>query len=295
MPQPTRTALAALALVHAACASFPERVTDEQAPLVWDPAYRSVDEGELVVTGAATAAAGIAALFRSRSAHWRGGVLFDDWVRAQARTDDPATHGGTVFTADLLAGVVSAYPLVVDSLIVAWWKEDSPEVAWNTAVITAQSMALAGAVAVGLQALTRREQPWVRQCRAGFEPPGTDCEDPPLADAFIGFQGTVAFAAAGALCAHHEATPLYGGGSPDRFVCLAALLGATLASGLELIPDRKYATDFLAEAAVGLGLGYLLPYLLYYDTPAAAAQPPTGMLVPLPMGDGGGVGWVQTF
>ena len=69
----------------------------------------------------------------------------------------------------------------------------------------------------------------------------------------------MAFTGAGLLCMQQS---VFGARELDG--CAGGLLVAGLTAGLRIVADMHYATDTLAGAAIGLGAGMLLPYVLHF-------------------------------
>ena len=71
---------------------------------------------------------------------------------------------------------------------------------------------------------------------------------------------------------HHAHLPLYGSAAGDAAACAVALLAAGTTGTLRVVSDNHYASDVLLGAAIGLGSGLGLPWLLHYRGGATQAS-----------------------
>jgi membrane-associated phospholipid phosphatase len=195
----------------------------------------------------------------------------------------------------VLLTTMTAYPFVVDALVVAGWYHRSPDVAKQMALINAETMA----VTLGLQSLFKiilsRERPYGRTCGRELPENNRDCDSFSRRESFFSGHTAQSFAAAGLICSHHMNLELYGGGWADGVPCAA---GFTVAAGvglLRIMGDKHYMTDVLAGAAVGTLTGLGIPWLLHYRygererEERAASERGEGLsvtVVPMPAGAG---------
>jgi hypothetical protein len=70
-----------------------------------------------------------------------------------------------------------AFPFLVDSLIVSYWYRRSPEVAQQTALISAEAIATAAFLQGATSALMQRERPYGRDCGKTLPDDLSDCTD----------------------------------------------------------------------------------------------------------------------
>jgi membrane-associated phospholipid phosphatase len=200
-------------------------------------------------------------------ASWSGND-FDDSVRDGMRLKSSEARKTVRGAGDVFFYGLMAYPVVVDSLIVALPRDS--EVAWQMIVMNGESLALSALASVAMARTTGRERPYLRECRRGTPDTEWDCGSNPEEDAksFPSGHALMAFTGAGLICTHHAYLPLYGGGIPDGIACGVALAGATFNGASRVMADRHYFTDVLVGSALGLTSGIALPIALHYGKDA---------------------------
>jgi len=136
------------------------------------------------------------------------------------------------------------------------------DVMWELGMMDAEAYALSGLLTASLYDTTGRARPSYADCLSGksIDP---YCNAGEFAS-FPSGHTAVAMTAAGLMCAHHGALPLYGGGAPDVVACVDGLVLATADGVLRLMADRHYASDVLTGGAIGFFSGYALPMLLHF-------------------------------
>jgi membrane-associated phospholipid phosphatase len=240
--------------------------------------------------------------------NWRGGILFDNWVRDNLRSGNRETQERAANISDYIYKGSLVVPSAIDIGVVTLGIHGRPDVAWQLLLINLQSFAIAGALSVGAEHLVARARPYTADC--GADGRTRDKNGQPLANACGGsqdnldfFSGHTAAAStmAGLTCVHHQHLPLYGGGVADLAPCIG-MIAASIADGLgRIVADRHYASDVTLGWGVGAFAGYVVPSLLHYGfTSARPVQAPnaTGLrMLPLPQvyRDGLGVGVVGIF
>ena len=169
-------------------------------------------------------------------------------------------------TAGLLSDVLwigSQVHLWVDSAAVPLlFDEFNVGIAGRLALLDMEALGPTGLVNRLLHRTVGRERPSKIGCR----------EDPSYeaacgyADAasFPSGHTSSSFVAAGLVCAHHRALPLYGHPAADAAACAGMLVVGAGNGVLRLVADRHWVSDVLAGAAFGFALGYGLPNLLHY-------------------------------
>lgn len=259
------------------------------ARLEWNPAWPKFGAGEWVATGA-----GVAALLASRvvpvpEQHWTGGILFDEGARDVLRVGGQSGRRWARDASDVGLVVMESWPYF-DAFVVAGWYRQSPEVALQQGLITAEVLAVTAGMQSVVAALVSRERPYGRLCGAGFPEDSRDCDTRDRYYSFYSGHTSQAFAGAAVNCMHHAYTPLYGGGAADSWACAA---GLTIAAGTALLrmgTDVHYASDVTAGALMGTATGLLLPWLLHYRHGARAEPVAEGWsfsLVPMGVGAAG--------
>ena len=264
------------------------RPVDERKSFVWQEKWGRAHP--LEYASAVTFGAGLlgAMAIPVQDRGW-GGNSFDDTMRDGLRLGHSEGRSAARAVSDGLFYGLMAYPIVVDTLLVAGPRNG--DVAWQMFVMNMHSLAISGFTSMALERTTGRERPYVRQCR---EDP-TDAEDCEAGSdekyqSFISGHTLMAFTGAGLVCAHHTQLPLYGGGIPDIAACGVAMAGATAQGVLRISADRHYFTDVALGGALGFASGYALPMLLHYGRGSDAADAKLAMSFVGPYTNGAEVG-----
>jgi membrane-associated phospholipid phosphatase len=230
--------------------------------LEWNPRWYTFRPIEYVTTAVTGAAAIFVFLDVKASDHpkWIGPILFDTPVRDALRL---RTRAGiqTALDASYYAALITPVQTLVDSIVLPL-ADGNPELAWQLALMDAQSFALSGLVTASLYDTVGRARPSYAECKAG-----TSVDPLCNAGAYASFPSghtSAAMTGAGLLCAHHGALPLYGGGAWDVAACVEGLTVGATVGVLRIMADRHYASDVLTGGAIGFFSGYGLPMLLHY-------------------------------
>lgn len=283
-----RALLAGAVLALAALQATRAHAADP-ARVEWNPEWPRFRVLEAVATGLFVAQALTAVyLYPTPPLRWRGGILFDDAVRDAIRPDTRERRESLRPYSDNLYYGAVAFPLLVDTALVAGVIHGSGDVALEMLAINIESLALSGALTLTAQKLGR-ERPAARGCAEDpqYSP---KCRSPKglTESLYSGHTASVA-TSAGLTCVHHQHLPLYGGGIADTLVCVA-LLAATAAEGtMRIMTDDHYTSDVLIGAGIGLASGYLLPSWLHYGFANGAKARAERSLLPLWRTDHGGV------
>lgn len=199
--------------------------------------------------------------FDARRPRWTGGNFFDDGVEGLIGRNDEDTRRLADIASDVTWYTTMAYPFV-DTLLVTLVLDGNPDVAWQMTAINIGAMAVNGFVTLLAIRATARSRPKTEICLeqgGSFEEcRGDDVRSFPSGHTAGSFTG------AGLTCAHHLAMPLYGGGLADGAACVGALTLATGTALFRVVADKHHMIDVIAGAAIGLGSGWLLPWLLHY-------------------------------
>jgi membrane-associated phospholipid phosphatase len=189
----------------------------------------------------------------------------------------------------VLVGFNVAYPFIGDALVNAAWYRDSPDVAWQLALIDGEAIAVAFGIQQAVANLVSRERPYVRTCGTDeLAETNKDCETSDRFRSYYSGHTSMAFVTAAVTCTHHAYVPLHGG----RGEWIPCATGLVLAAGVGVArigADFHYATDVLTGAAVGSLVGWLVPWLHYTTgvTPDSAGTSSLRVtLVPSPGGLG---------
>jgi membrane-associated phospholipid phosphatase len=270
------------------------------------PRFRLTEGIATIGLGSATLA--FALMTPLKQPHWRGGILFDGWVRDNLRSQNRSTQEHAAQISDYIYKGSLLIPSAIDIGVVTLGIHRRPDVAWQMLLINLQSFAIAGALSVGSEHFVGRARPYTADC--GADGKTRDKNGQLLFNACGGsqdnldfFSGHTAIAStmAGLTCVHHQHLPLYGGGAADLAPCIG-MIGASIADGLgRIVADRHYASDVTLGWGVGAFAGYVVPSILHYGFSSgqhAPAAGETGMrMVPLPQiyEDGLGIGVAGLF
>jgi membrane-associated phospholipid phosphatase len=230
-----------------------------------------MDMPEMIVTGAAAGIALVTNIVHPLSTGWSGGILVDDQVRTlRLPTLDQRleVRSGT----DVGLAVMTTYPILVDSLIVAYWYRGSDDVALQMALIDAEAFAITGAIEGTTNFFSGRARPYAADCRTSIPANSTDCATNTLNRSFFSGHTAVAFTAASLICAHHEALDLFE--SPaDHVICATGFVAAATIGVLRIVGDAHYFSDVFVGAAVGTAIGLGIPLLHHYKRAPPGAAP----------------------
>ncbi|MBM4362127.1 MAG: phosphatase PAP2 family protein, partial [Deltaproteobacteria bacterium] len=233
------------------------------APFGWPAGARRVGTAEAVAVPALLGGSALVhfAVPPPDEARWRGGVLFDDWVRRgivggtrEARQRARAGSDGLLYLS---------YALPLSDLGVAWLGRGSGDASWQMAVVDAEAYSLTLLLVTATKNLVARERPYARRCAAGA---GSEfpCGEPDQNRSFMSGHSAFSATGAGLVCAHHLHLGLYGSRAWDGVTCGTAVAAALATGALRVVADRHYASDVAVGQLVGLGSGYLLPTLVYH-------------------------------
>ena len=240
------------------------RAHDEAATgrLVWNERWQRATGWNLAATGALAATSLGLTLGTSPQRRWTGGILFDDAVRDAVRIDEPGLQDRVAQASDVIYPLLAMYPVVIDSGLVAWGIHGSSDVAAQTAAISLQSLALAGAITITAISFVGRQRP--RELGCEHDPNATRCDDPGSNKSFFSGHSAASFTAAGLICTHHAELPLYGGGAADVIACSLGLFAATTVAAFRVMSDSHWPTDVALGSTVGAVSGFVVPRLLHY-------------------------------
>jgi membrane-associated phospholipid phosphatase len=258
-------------------------------PLVWDPSWRRFGLVDGIAAGASVAL-GLAAVAVGPDENdpRRGRIALDESVRDALRSDDYAVRRTMRDASDLLVTVNIVYPYIGDALVNAAWYRDSPDVAWQLALMDGEAMAVAFGIQQTVANLVSRERPYVRTCGTDLARTNKDCETSDRFRSYYSGHTSMAFVSAVATCTHHAYVPLHGG-QGEWIPCAAGLVIAAGTGVARIGADFHYATDVLTGAAAGSLVGWLVPWLHYTTGTVPEAKQTSELrltLVPTPGGLG---------
>lgn len=264
-------------------AGIPERHTGKR--LRWDPAFNRMDAPEMVVTGIAAGVALAAAIAPPLKTGWKGGILFDDAARNALRIPGYKGQLDARDVTDVGLALITSFPILVDSMIVAYWYRGSNEVALQMTLIDAEAIAVASALQGAATFFSGRERPYGQNCgTAGLPEGGIDCQSSSRNRSFFSGHSTLSFTSAALICAHHESLELFETAA-DHITCAAGFAAAATIATLRVVSDMHYVSDVLTGAVIGTAVGLGIPLLHHYrKSEGQASAGPQVQLVPVPDG-----------
>lgn len=248
------------------------RVTEPS--LVWQPEWRRFGWWNAAVLGAAAGTALVALAVGPDEAdprRWTWAV--DEDVRSWARADSASGRRASRRVSDVAVALEISYAFVGDAILNAGVIHQSPDVAWQLALIDAQVLALSLGAQLATATWVSRERPYVRDCAGeATTQDGSSCTGGYRYRSFYSGHTSTAFAMAAATCTHHAHLPLYGRGV--RWVpCAGSLAAGAVAGAARIVGDHHFLTDVLVGAAAGSAIGWLVPWLHYRAGKGPAATP----------------------
>ena len=226
--------------------------------------YPRFSTADWVVTGLFTGAALGMQFISPLETKLERGLLFDDDVQDAIALQDMEDQRTVRSLSDVLLTLITAYPYLVDSLVVAAWYRQSPRVAWQMALINAQTMAITVGITSVVKVAVSRARPYDDTCGAGRSESLHDCSGSRRYMSFFSGHSSMAFASAGLICMHHMYLNLYANRAADIGACAAGYAVAAATGVLRIVGDQHYFTDVLAGVALGTITGLGLPWVLHY-------------------------------
>jgi membrane-associated phospholipid phosphatase len=256
--------------------------------LSWDPAFNRVDTPELILTGAAVGVALAANILPPRETGWKGGVLFDDDVRRALRLSDYQVRLNARDMSDVGLALITAFPVIVDSLIVAYWYRGSDDVALQMTLIDAEAFAITAALQGAATYLGGRARPYSDDCGGEVPEKNIDCQSHGRYRSFFSGHTAHSFTSASLMCAHHMSLSLFESGA-DAVTCVSGFVAAGAIGTLRIAGDMHYASDVATGALVGTAVGLGVPLLHHYkrrapDDGARSTGAIEWNVIPLPTG-----------
>jgi hypothetical protein len=238
--------------------------------LEWDPAFNRMDEPEIVLTSIAAAVALTSEIAPPLSTHWEGPILFDTAVRNALRAPSYQTQLDVRDASDVGLALITTFPILFDSLIVAYWYRGSDDVALQMTLIDAEAMAISAALQGTANFFGGRERPYGSDCGGAIPGASADCTSSNRYRSFFSGHSALSFTSASLICAHHEALDLFESGA-DLATCISGFVAAGTIATLRVVGDMHYMSDVLSGAIVGTAVGLGIPLLHHYRR----AQPDT--------------------
>lgn len=268
--------------------SVPDRPGPHGDPVTWNPAWPKFATGEWVATGVGALSLLASRILPQRSNHWSGGILFDEPARDHLRVGGLSGRRWARDASDIGLVLNESWPYFDAFVVVAWYR-DSPEVAWQQGLITAEVLAVTAGIQSIVASLAARERPYGRLCGSeGLPEESRDCDSRDRYFSFYSGHTSQAFAGAAVNCMHHAYVPLYGGGWNDSWPCIGSFAIAAATAYFRVGTDVHYTTDVTTGALMGTATGLLLPWFLHYrhGAPTTGAEDDTLRFTVIPTGLG---------
>jgi membrane-associated phospholipid phosphatase len=224
-----------------------------------------MDLPEMVFTGAAGGVALAFNIVPPLKTGWTGGILFDDQVRSALRLHSITAQYEVRSASDLGLALMVSYPILVDSLIVAYWYRGSSDVGLQMGLIDTEAFFVTAAVQGVANFFAGRARPYSSECGSSQLPGNTtDCDDQSRYRSFFSGHAALSFTSAALVCAHHEELRLFDTAA-DHFTCAAGFLAASAVATMRIMGDEHYFSDVFVGAVVGTTVGLSIPLLHHYS------------------------------
>jgi len=242
------------------------------SPRAWDPRWHAFSTGNYVLTGIGFGVSLASSLIPAVPDRWRTTNQLDEWGRSNL---SPATYDDARWAQDVSDVLLSfniAFPLVVDSLIVAYWYRKSPDVAKQIALISAEAFAVTSMLQGTTAGLASRERPYGRDCGDSINPELDHCKEGRRYRSFFSGHASVSFTMAATTCSHHLRHDLFGSPLADGLTCGIALSSAATVAMMRVVGKQHYLSDVMTGAVVGTLSGVGVPWLLHYGMADSANE-----------------------
>jgi len=242
------------------------------SPRAWNPSWRKFGTGNYVLTGVGFGVSLASSLIAPVPDRWRSTSKLDEWGR---RTLSPTAYDDSRWAQDVSDVLLSfniAFPLVVDSLIVAYWYRKSPVVAQQIALISAEAFAVTSMLQGTTAGFASRERPYGRDCGDTIPSVLNHCEEDRRYRSFFSGHASVSFTMAATTCSHHLRHDLFGSPLADGLTCGVALSSAATVAMMRVVGKQHYLTDVMTGSLVGIVSGVGVPWLLHYGMGSDAGE-----------------------
>jgi membrane-associated phospholipid phosphatase len=255
------SALIATAFVHV---SLTARAEEQRRRLVFDDRYRPFEWPDAAQTGLTLGAYAYLefGLKYPKNGHWQEPVLFDTAVRNLLLARSRQGRDTAALVSDVTWYVPMLLPWAESTLLPLLTDRGNYQTAFQLTAMNAQAASVVALLTRAGHKLLARGRPDLEPCRRDRNYSGT-CFGGEFAS-FPSGHVSAAMLGAGLSCAHHGYLPLLGGGSAEVGVCAVATTLGFVNGVARISADRHYATDVIAGAALGWGVGYAMPVLLHY-------------------------------
>lgn len=238
----------------------------------WRPQWERFDVASAVIVAVAEIAAfSVYVAQPVTTPRWTDTLPGDRELRDALRVTDQGARAVLIDASDAMFVAMMAWPVLVDSVLLAGLVRGDSDVALQTALIDVEVMAVAHMATWLTSRLSGRVRPEAEECALA----GTcgDTGSGPV-QSFVGGHSLMAYASAGLTCTHHLESPWIAGNRVAAVAtCGGALAMATTISFFRLAVDRHWASDVAIGSLMGAAIGFGLPYLLHYGRPPQVRSP----------------------
>ncbi len=231
--------------------------------LAWDPAFNRMDAPEIWLTAIAAGVALTTAIAPPLNTGWRGGVLFDDSARTALRLPSYQQQLNARDVSDVGLALITTFPILIDSAIVAYWYRGSDDVALQMTLIDAETLAISAAIQGTANFFGGRERPYSSECGTTLSGNVNDCTSNSRYRSFFSGHSALSFTSASLICAHHMSLELFESGA-DLGTCISGYVAAGAIATLRVVGDVHYMSDILTGAVIGTAVGLGVPLLHHY-------------------------------
>lgn len=235
-------------------------------PIYWSSSWQRVETGHFILgAGLILGTTAVVALGPDRDSSRPLQNDFDEGVRDSVR-GNRAQRQQAEDISDILLTATSSYPFIGDAAITAAWYRDSPDVAWEMALVGAETYLVLGFVHASSNLIAARERPYGRECEEGGEldPLSSDCRTRNRFRSFFSGHSSFSFAGASLTCVHHLKLQILGGGAIEAVPCLVGYAAAATTAAMRVRADQHYFSDVFTGAFAGTAIGLGVPLLLHY-------------------------------
>jgi len=210
---------------------------------------------------------------RPTSPNWTEKNSFDEWgTTYKGNTKNSKRLASTLSDIGLYSLMI--YPVAIDSVAYAGIAQKDWDFAWQTSLIHVGVLSMT-------DALTRTIKKTVKRARPDAS--GAGKERISRFESFVSGHSSLSFASAAHTCALHLSSNLYRSSTASTFTCGASSVIALATALFRIRANVHYATDTIAGAAIGVGIGYLLPNLLFYHWSQPSPSSPSSQPAALTM------------
>ena len=253
-------------------------IFEKGEPLEWG--WEKFGTTDWILTGVSMGLAVSSYALRGVEAKRQGGVLLDEEARDIVRLPTLQQRQIARDVSDVLLSLRNAFPFLVDSLIITYWHRTSGEAAWQMALIDLQTIAVTAAIQGLTSALAARERPYGRDCGWELNIDSVDCENFNRNTSFFSGHASLAFTLAGLVCTHHTLLPINVAPFSYLLPCSGTMPAAPPLSLPRMLGDMHYLSDVVTGAAVGILVGFGVPWLLHYRNEASDGTDLSIQIVP---------------